>query len=167
MAEAKTWRRNVVRDLVRVERSEIERLPEDQIKRIDRLEAMLQRYSSSGEFVLPKVLQEILERIGALEAAPKNITNDAEIVRLKSRIEEAEAHIEALLEKDSVEGDLAASMARVLENLSGIIKSLQTLKGRIEAIEGSNLSERVDDLEVFADRIGSAANNALLRKARP
>lgn len=63
------WRKRRVptREIVRVERSERETLPQEYIDELDRIKRDLERFKDSQQFVLPHAFKELMDRVANIE----------------------------------------------------------------------------------------------------
>ena len=107
--------RRKARDVVRVETNEIERLPDEWTKRLERLERLWNRFENSQEARVPLVLEEILDRIQKLEDKPIDIT-PAEPAEFK-------ADIDALVESINEVGAAALGHINVLATRLNALES--------------------------------------------
>lgn len=125
------WRTNRHRrdthELVRqIESKEV--LADDWIKRLERVEKLLEKFANSHDFVLPKALEEIMERVHALEDRPVDIT-PAEPAELQQEIDD---------------------MGRALADMSAaVINHIATLQKRLDACESrfTDLPQVLHDLQ--------------------
>ena len=113
----RNWRRTRdTREIVKHVESK-ETLARDWIVRLERVEKMLAEFENSAEFTLPKVYEELMERLEALENRPIDITPPAD-----APSEDVQMLAEAVMEA----GETAS---RFTKNAAVLVKRMDASEG--------------------------------------
>lgn len=147
---SRDWRkrRDQTREIVRVERSERETLPQEYIDELARIKADLERFKDSQQFVMPKAFQEIVERVKRLEdvtaqlaqyaTAPQPIDITPRVVEVPPDVAARLAEMEGMVASFSdfittFNERNADSLAPVLKMLHGLMAEVSTNRARADA----------------------------------
>lgn len=126
------------RELVKEVQSR-EVLDEDWIKRLERVERLLEQFANSQEFVLPRAFAELVERVEKIEQRPVDITpNDV-----------SQDDVQLLAQATSETG---VAVAGLLQTLAVIDKRLDALEARVSSIPRAMLEEYMTSLKELQSR---------------
>ena len=113
-------RRRDTHEIVKVETNAVERLPQSYLDELARIKQDLQRFQDSQDYVLPKALQEILERLERLEQIPDKILTE-EIKNLRKGMRGFAALV------DMIKADVEAANQRGEANRTAIRALMQQM----------------------------------------
>jgi hypothetical protein len=115
--------------VVRVERTEVERLPDEHIALIERIKAELERFQASQEFVMPKAFQELIERVGKVEAVVGRLAEQAARAKIETTAHEPN-------EPSALEARLVAVeefiTTRAVDDLAEALKMMRLLMAEVD-----------------------------------
>lgn len=112
-AEWRVKRGRNTREIVKVESTAVEKLPQSYLDELARIKQELQKFQDSQDFVLPRAFQEIVERIERLETIP-----DSQLTSELDSVKKALRGFAALI--DMVKNDVEAANKRAEANRAAI-----------------------------------------------
>ena len=162
----------------------IEKIDASVVERIEALEGRVDGFGQSQEYVTPKALAELFEvfevirqRLDDLENAPKNITPSFDSTELEQLIKQLTERIDKLESEPKNDGpvnarssdEIAALESRIdnladilgensaasLNNASLVLKELQSLRDRVNAMEGRNHNIKAEILTMLMQEYAS------------
>jgi archaellum component FlaC len=112
-AEWRVKRGRDTREIVKVESTAVEKLPQSYLDELARIRNELKRFQDSQEYVVPKAFQEVVERIERLETMP-----DSQLTSELDSVKKALRGFAALM--DMVKNDVEAANRRAEANRAAI-----------------------------------------------
>lgn len=124
--------RQPAREVVKVESTAVEKLPQQYIDQLERIARDLERFKASQEFVMPKAFQEAVERISALEKRPIDITPAQTDTTLIERLTAVEGSVQDLHDNRDAHRDMIEAAMRFSKIAHQIMQQIDSNRARAD-----------------------------------
>lgn len=155
------WRsagRDHTREIVRVERTDVEKLPQDLVDLIHDLDARVRRLEArtaqSQEFVLPQGLKEVMERLTALERRPIDITPAQTDTTIVEQVAALREDVEALQDNRDAHRAMIETAAGFSDIARQIMRDVDENRARANAQFGVAMDHVKELSETIRRAIG-------------
>lgn len=124
--------RPVGREIVKVESTAVERLPQTMINEWEAFKRDLARFKESQEFVLPQAFAEMVERVKRLEALPRDITPGSTDTTVIEQVSALREDVQALQDSRSALLEMIETAVRTATAMRELAAAIERNRARAD-----------------------------------
>lgn len=143
--------RPIGREVVKVESTAVERLPQTMINEWEAFKRDLAKFKDSQEFVLPQAFAEMVERVQRLESSPRDITPGSTDTTVIERLTAVEGSVNDLQDNNDAHRKMIETAAGFADIARQIMRQVDENRARADTQYGVAM-DHVKDLSATIRR---------------